>query len=129
MLLPVIRFGDLSPSVALSARGKRTGEAVVLRAIYRRFSTFAPALFHNFFHSCGKLRGETLRKPCSSARGTDCNMRGFGVAIDTLTERSLLFKFLLRGLHRHEGQTYFSAEPAAPEENPRVSRPDVHEEG
>jgi ribonuclease P protein component len=55
-------------------------------------------------------------------------MRRFRVAIDTLGSRSLGLRFLLRGVHRHEGQTYFSAEPAAPEEDPWVPRPDVHEE-
>lgn len=55
-------------------------------------------------------------------------MTRFRIAIDTLGSGSLLFKFLLRGVHRHEGQTYFSAEPAAPEEDPRVPRPDGHEE-
>jgi len=85
-------------------------------------------LFHIFFHSCGKLRGETLRERLTRSRGTDCNMSGFRIAIDTLGSPSLLFKFLLRGVYRHEGQTYISAEPAAPEENPRVSRADVYEE-
>ena len=55
-------------------------------------------------------------------------MSGFGIAIDSLGSPSLLLRFLSRGVHRHEGQTYISAEPAAPEEDPRVPRPDVHEE-
>ena len=35
-----------------------------------RFQGPSPALFHNFFHSCGKLRGLTLRP----VRGTDCTI-------------------------------------------------------
>ena len=108
--------------------GERIAKAAVLHAIYGQFPTFAPVLFHIFFHSCGKLRGETLRECFTRSRGTDCNMSGFRIAIDTLGSPSLLFKFLLRGVYRHEGQTYISAEPAAPEENPRVSRADVYEE-
>src|SRR5207302_1842501 len=128
MLLPVIRFGDLSPRVARSARGNqrfRPRFYTYLRAI----SDFRPLAFPQLFPQLWKTSGGDPTDHLTRARGTDCNMRRFRVAIDTLGSRSLVFKFLLRGVHRHEGQTYFSAEPAAPEENPRVSRPDVHEEG
>ena len=40
-----------------------------LPASYKGLATFAPVLFHNFFHSCGNLRGETLRSRPGRRRG------------------------------------------------------------
>src|SRR5215813_10051544 len=82
-------FVELVPSSR-----KRIAELFVLQAIYRAFPTFAPGLFHIFFHSCGKLRGETLRTPFGRRRGPDCSTGAFGAAIDTSAEGSLLFVFL-----------------------------------
>src|SRR5262249_15982305 len=91
------------------------------------FHTFAPR-FSTFFSTAVENFGGRPYGNASPARGTDCNMRRLRVAIDTLGSRSLLFEFLSRGVYRHEGQTYFSAEPAAPEEDSRVPGPDVQEE-
>src|SRR5262249_53883472 len=134
MLLPVLRFGDLSPAGIVFLNGWRKNLAQVLRGIYRVFLTFAPGLFHNFFHSCGKLRGETLRPPDAGSRKTDFIPSSWAAAIDTVVTRSLvsmvspLEEIRLRGFHDYEGQTYFSAEPPAPQEDARVPGSDVDEE-
>src|SRR5580765_2792360 len=41
-----------------------------LPASYKGLATFAPVLFHKFFHSCGNLRGETLRSRPRNVAGT-----------------------------------------------------------
>src|SRR5262249_27824954 len=134
MLLPVIRFGDLSPWVILSVQGSEPSRQRFLHAIYGPFLTFAPALFHIFFHSCGKLRGETLRERADARGKTDCIPQRTGAAIDTLVTRSLLSmvsplgRARRRGFQDYEGQTYFPAESPAPQEDARFSRAHVDEE-
>lgn len=89
-----------------------------------------PALFHNVFHSCGKLRGETLRH----TRGTDCNIRVTpgktrpgepgGLTLCGPVRYHVCFSVTRRQLQGfHEGQTHVSAEPPPPQADPRVSRP------
>ena len=51
-------------------------------------------LFHNFFHSCGKLRGEPLRTTRLRGIKRDDSIAVFTLAIDTYTGGSLLFEFL-----------------------------------
>src|SRR6185369_16144006 len=63
-----VRFGDLSPLEA-GGRPGTTDRPDCLPGSYKGLATFAPALFHNFFHSCGNLRGETLRSRSRNVAG------------------------------------------------------------
>ena len=72
---------------------------------------------------------------CRQQRESDCIPGALRAAIDTLDARSLVSivspfgKIRRRGFHDYEGQTYFPAEPPAPQENARIPGADVDEEG
>ena len=127
-----MRFGDLSPSGAgcLGGRRSRPGR---LPASYKGLATFAPVLFHNFFHSCGNLRGETLRSCRWSAAGkglyhSDSTPDNHALTPSARAATIKVSPFEIDALQRlnshGEGRTHISAEPAAPEADPRIPRPD-----
>ena len=64
----LLRFRGPFACLGTDYRGAVTAGPAVYLPVTRGLATFAPALFHNFFHSCGNLRGETLR-PCHRTSG------------------------------------------------------------
>ena len=110
----------------------------------RRRGGRKPWLFHNFFHNCGKLRGETLRasqgRECSTAREGAPNppLKGLAVPsscvrgpprIDTARGAPVVFRFL-RTLCTYKGsahEAHFSAQPPPPQEDAWLFDPNGHE--
>src|SRR6185436_12348358 len=119
----------------------------VLRPLENGFRTASgpgkkrkPWLFHIFFHSCGKLRGETLRLRFCGGReegtvahgarannGSDCRARRF----DKSASGPLLSRFLRcydvrSGVRDHERN--FPAKPPASPPDAWLSRQNGHQE-
>ena len=112
-------------------RPVKSGSAPALHGVGRRKF----GLFHIFFHSCGKLRGETLRQTLWQSQGPDSNTRPpnvtnhpvfRGFSFDTRAGGSVPSRFLrsLIGLYRgpddHERQAHVSTKPPATQSHPRV---------
>jgi hypothetical protein len=106
---------------------------------YKGLATFAPALFHNFFHSCGNLRGETLRSRSRNVAGRGLyhsNSTADNHALTPLPRVRYYLSFFVSSRSATEvsnshgqGRTHISAESPAPEADPRVPRPDGDQEG
>src|SRR5213592_4210850 len=134
MLLTVIRFGDLSPAGIVVLRGGRKRRGRVY-ASFTGVSGLSPPRFSTFFSTAVEnFGGSPYGGLTASREKPDFIPQGTGTAIDTLLAGSLVSMvspFVLirrRGFHDYEGQTYFSAESPASQEDTRLPRAHVYEE-
>ena len=152
-MLRTLGFRGLSPlehrSVAVTATSLRTAEIRPVSTFAREKPVSADGsgvnaaktwLFHIFFHSCGKLRGETLRP---RRRGRDFNIAAGALtsatriadnrAIDTPPARSLLLSFSAIAVRRyrgfeHHGKRTFQPNRRRRAAHPRLPGPHEHQE-